>query len=156
MTVEYIKGDLIKLALEGRWDVIIHGVNCFHTMSNGIALQIKKTFPDAYKADLKTKRGNMNKLGTFSDAKCKVDKKPITVCNLYTQYRFGTAIQEINYRHLETSLIAIRERYWLNSIASPVIGSGSGGGNKKVILDIYEDVFKHVDITVVSKPIVFK
>ena len=33
-----VKGDLIKSAKEGQFDVIIHGCNCFNTMGAGIAL----------------------------------------------------------------------------------------------------------------------
>lgn len=39
-----IKGDLIKLALEGEFDVIAHGCNCFCTMGAGIAVAMKNTF----------------------------------------------------------------------------------------------------------------
>lgn len=48
-----VHGNLIKMALEGKFDVIIHGCNCFNTFGAGIALQIKRIFPDAYEADLK-------------------------------------------------------------------------------------------------------
>ena len=39
-----IKGDLIKLAQDGEFDVIVHGCNCMCTMSAGIAKQIKIIF----------------------------------------------------------------------------------------------------------------
>ena len=39
-----INGDLIKLALEGKFDVIAQGCNCFCTMSAGIAPQMTKVF----------------------------------------------------------------------------------------------------------------
>jgi len=53
-----IKGDLIALALSGKFDVIVHGSNCFCTMGAGIAKTIKETFPAAYRADLATKKGD--------------------------------------------------------------------------------------------------
>ena len=37
-----VKGCLIELAVEGNFDVIVHGCNCFNTMGAGIAKQIKK------------------------------------------------------------------------------------------------------------------
>ena len=37
-----IKGDLIKFAINGKFDVIIHGCNCFCTMGAGIAKTIKE------------------------------------------------------------------------------------------------------------------
>ena len=48
MTSHKIKGDLIKLAIKGDFDVIIHGCNCFCTMGAGIAKSIKTAFPEAY------------------------------------------------------------------------------------------------------------
>jgi len=44
MKYNVIEGDLIKLALEGRFDVISHGCNCFCTMGAGIAVPMAKTF----------------------------------------------------------------------------------------------------------------
>ena len=156
MGVKYVTGDLIKMALDGNFSVVIHGTNCFNTMGAGIAKQIKETFPKAYKADQRTTLGDKTKLGSFSEAKCQISDRSIIVCNLYTQYKYGSLVKDVDYRHLEESLVAVREKYWLYDIGSPIIGNGLGRGNKRVILDIYEDVFRHVDITVVTKPIVFK
>jgi len=58
-----IHGNLLQLALAGRFDVIIHGCNCQCTMGAGIAKQIKAQFPEAYKADLRTVKGAEEKLG---------------------------------------------------------------------------------------------
>ena len=76
------KGDLIKLALDGEFDVIVHGCNCFCTMGAGIAKQIKNSFPIAYAADLETNKGDRSKLGTCSVAVV----NDLTVVNAYTQY----------------------------------------------------------------------
>lgn len=48
--MKVIKGDLVELALEGKFDVIIHGCNCFNTMNAGIAKQIKRIFSEANEA----------------------------------------------------------------------------------------------------------
>ena len=40
-----IKGDLIDLAIEGKFDLIVHGCNCFNTMGKGIAKSIRQNFP---------------------------------------------------------------------------------------------------------------
>jgi O-acetyl-ADP-ribose deacetylase (regulator of RNase III) len=66
MTV--ITGDLLKLALEGRFDVIVHGCNCQCAMGKGIALSIKNEFPEAYQADQQTSKGGRAKLGTITFA----------------------------------------------------------------------------------------
>ena len=36
-----VTGDLITLALEGEFDVIIHGCNCYNTMGAGIARAVR-------------------------------------------------------------------------------------------------------------------
>ena len=63
-----IRGNLLDLALEGRFDVIVHGCNCQCAMGAGIALAIRKVFPEAFAADGSTAKGDRNKLGTFSFA----------------------------------------------------------------------------------------
>lgn len=44
MKYQIVKGDLIKLALKGEFDVITHGCNCFCTMGAGIAVPMAKEF----------------------------------------------------------------------------------------------------------------
>lgn len=44
MKFETIKGDLIELAKQGKFDVITHGCNCFCTMGAGIAVPMSKEF----------------------------------------------------------------------------------------------------------------
>jgi len=59
-----ITGDLLALALQGQFDVIVHGCNCFCTMGAGIAKTIKKQFPEAYVADQNTQPADHTKLGS--------------------------------------------------------------------------------------------
>ena len=61
-----IKGDLIKLAEEGKFDVIIHGCNCFHAMGGGIAKQLADKYPQVEEVDRQTTFGDRNKLGSYS------------------------------------------------------------------------------------------
>ena len=56
-----IEGDLIELAKFGRFDVIIHGCNCFCNMNAGFAKSIKFNFPEAYLADAQTIKGEKRK-----------------------------------------------------------------------------------------------
>ena len=63
---EEVYGDLIDLALQGKFDVIIHGCNCFHKMGSGLAPKIRAVFPCAWQADLQTEFGSKDKLGTIS------------------------------------------------------------------------------------------
>ena len=42
--MKIISGNLITLALEGHFDVIVHGCNCFGVMGAGIAAQMQTHF----------------------------------------------------------------------------------------------------------------
>lgn len=95
------KGDLIKLALNGEFDVIVHGCNCFCTMGKGIALTIKNVFPEAYQADLKTNKGDKQKLGKYSYAKLQRNGYQITVINAYTQYHYGGCGNKADYNAIK-------------------------------------------------------
>ena len=66
--MKIITGDLVKMAVDGKFDAIFHGCNCFHTMGSGIAKQIRVVFPEAYEADLATQHADVSKLGTVSIA----------------------------------------------------------------------------------------
>ena len=77
--MKVVEGDLLKLAIEGVFDVIVHGCNCQCVMGAGIAKAIKKVFPDAYAADRETAKGEREKLGTISSAKVTRGGREITV-----------------------------------------------------------------------------
>ena len=55
--MKIIQGDLVAMAQQGQFDVIVHGCNCFCAMGAGIAKSIRRAFPQAYEADLKTRKG---------------------------------------------------------------------------------------------------
>ena len=74
--------------MKKQFDVIVHGANCFNTMGAGIAGQIARKYPQAYKADadFEIPVGSINRLGTFSYTS--IEKKGVII-NAYTQYRTG-------------------------------------------------------------------
>lgn len=65
--VETIKGDLIQLALAGKFDVIAHGCNCFCKQTSGIAKEMVANFQTDkfYKETTSIYEGDHNKLGTI-------------------------------------------------------------------------------------------
>ena len=104
--MQRIKGDLIKLAIKGDFDVIIHGCNCFCTMGAGIALTIKKVFPEAYQADLQTNKGDKEKLGNYTSATIHRNGHQITVINAYTQYHYRGPGNKADYNAIKVFLNA--------------------------------------------------
>jgi O-acetyl-ADP-ribose deacetylase (regulator of RNase III) len=147
--MKIIKGDLIKLAIEGEFDVIVHGCNCFCTMGAGIALTIKQNFPTAYKADLSTAKGDKSKLGTFSFATIPIGDKTLTVINAYSQYHWKGTGGKADYNAIKSIFQAIKQQYSGLRIGYPAIGAGLAGGNWQTISNIIDEELIDEDHTFV-------
>lgn len=143
-----IDGDLIQLALGGTFDVIVHGCNCLSTMGAGIAQQIKRIFPEAYKADCSNPEGVKSRLGTCSAANVHRGELDLVVVNAYTQFAYGPGVH-IDYDALRKCMSVVAERYGDKRIGLPRIGCGLGGGDWNAVRDILEQVFVGCDVTVV-------
>jgi O-acetyl-ADP-ribose deacetylase (regulator of RNase III) len=132
-----IKGDLIKLATDGEFDVIIHGCNCFCTMSAGIAKLIKKQFPEAYEADLATEKGEKSKIGTISWVKS-ADRK-LFIVNGYTQFNWKGNGRKADYEAIRAVFKKVKTEFSGLRIGYPAIGAGLAGGDWNVIGAIIEE-----------------
>jgi len=141
-------GDIVKDA--SQFDAIVHGCNCFHIYAKGIAGQIRRIYPEAYEADLKTKKGDKNKLGTFSVGICKLtgfDKpKKLSVINTYTQYHPGA---DVFYSAIESAMQKINIEFAGRKIAVPMIGAGIAGGDWSTIKLIILKSLKDVNLTLI-------
>ena len=151
--MKVIKGDLIHLALQGKFDVIIHGSNCFCTMGKGVASYIKRVFPEAYEADKETHTGDKSKLGYFSCATVKKPRGEITIVNAYTQYRYnskyGMDIQQVDYMAVKNVFKRIKETFHGYRIGYPKIGAGLAGGDWNIISKIIDKELEGEDHTLV-------
>ncbi|MBA3012146.1 MAG: macro domain-containing protein [Proteobacteria bacterium] len=134
--MKIITGDLIQLALSGKFDVIIHGCNCFCSMGAGIARQIRDTFPLAYEADLETVSGDKKKLGSYSQATLKVGKKDLAIINGYTQYHYSGSMVLADYAAIDCLFARVKMDFSGKTIGYPKIGAGLAGGDWKKISDI--------------------
>ena len=152
--MKLISGNLIALAQQGYFDVIVHGCNCFNTMGAGIARSIAIAFPEAAQADSETKRGDKNKLGLFSSAThnrvIDGEIKPLTVVNAYTPYDFGGGKDRFEYEHFKTFLKSMKALYQHEAIGFPLIGCGLAGGNKQEILRLMQYHLEGMNVTVVE------
>ncbi len=140
-----IKGDLIKLAKNGEFDVIIHGCNCFCTMGAGIAKAIKENFPEAYEVDKATKKGDPLKLGTISTTY----KTKTVIVNAYTQFNWGRG-KQVDYDAVRSAMLEVKKRFSGNRIGYPKIGAGLAGGDWSVISGIIDEVLDGEDHTLVE------
>lgn len=145
--MKYINGDLIKLAQENEFDVIGHGCNCFCTMGKGLAVSMKKAFPEITMADQCSRKGDRKKLGTFTH----VDYGGLIVLNLYTQYNFGNDnLLYAEYDAIRECMRGIKKRYSGKRIGLPLIGAGLAGGDWNIISKIIEEELKDEDVTIVK------
>ena len=134
-------------------DGIIHQCNCFHTMGGGIAKAIRAKYPEAYDADLQTKYGDYNKLGTYSIAQTSDGKY---IYNMYSQYHYGSmgnlpGERQTNYESMYSGLFYIKnhaKKNNLESLAVPHgIGCGLARGSWNIVHEIIKDIFQDDNIT---------
>ena len=130
------QGDLIQLALNGEFDVIVHGCNCHCQMGRGIALTIKKLLPEAYIADCQTPKSDKTKLGTISIAEIVRGDIRFAVVNAYTQFDWAGEGVKVDYQAIRQVMKVIKQQFTGKKIAYPKIGAGLAGGDWDIIYPI--------------------
>lgn len=144
-----IKGNLITLANEGKFDLIVHGCNCFNTMGAGIAKSIKQAYPEAWEVDRNTIKGGQYKLGGVTTA---TTKSGLIVVNAYTQYRYNrtNGVAPVNYDAIRDCFGIIADEYSDKRIGYPAIGAGLAGGDWNIISKIINEELEGLDHTFVE------
>lgn len=153
-----IRGDLIRLALQGKFDLIAHGCNCQAAMGAGIAKQIKDIFPDAYKIDQLVNEHTHDKedlMGQYSSYWHHLpDGKHFYILNLYTQLYPGLPSPgcriPFDYEAFITCLRKINVRFRGQHIGLPLIGCGLARADKNKVLNIINGELISMDITIVE------
>jgi len=140
--LQYVKGDLIAMAFDGQFDVIVHGCNCFNTMGSGIAKQIRERCEPAWIADQQTHWGDYGKLGNYTYGLIPVENKGFVVINAYTQYEFNKGSERADlfeYTSFQLILQKLLHDFSDVKIGFPMIGMGLAGGDKTRIIGMIED-----------------
>lgn len=149
--MKLVKGDLVVAFQTNVVNVLIHQANCFNTMGAGIALQIKKELPDAYKADCATIKGLRAKLGKYSYA---VIGRGM-VFNLYGQYSLGRTKQHTDYEAQRKALRAIADKLRHRAVDCRIgiskLGCGLAGGDWEVVSMIIAEELAGFDVTIYQK-----
>ena len=146
-----INGDLIKMAREGHFDLIIHGANCFCKMRRGIAKQVAEEIPDAVRADNETVSGDIGKLGNYTIGLVyDYNNKPnCRIFNCYTQYHWDSNTRPLDYEALTLCLRKINFNNKGRTIGVPLVGTGLAGGDWDIIQGIIRKELKDMDVTIV-------
>lgn len=139
--LKHATGNLIDMAEQGLFDVIVHGCNCLNTMGSGIALEIRTRYPGAYEADtLATEqwKNPVAKLGNFSTYATIGKGKPFIIVNAYTQVNF--APRGVDHFEYESFSLILRKLRALGPVrfGFPYIGMGLAGGNESRIIAMIE------------------
>ncbi len=144
-----IRGDLLALAAEGKFDVIVHGCNCFNTMGAGIANSIRLRFPAADLANKATEKGSRKKLGTCSMAEVNCSGHSLTIVNAYTQYHWAGNGIMADYNAIRTAFAQVKSEFSGKRIGYPLVGAGLAGGDWDVISKIIDEELQGEDHTLV-------
>ena len=147
------RGDLVEMAKQGQFDVILHGCNCWCEMGAGIAKAIRHNFPEAYRADLETTPGDPGKLGTCSFASSPVEGGEVDVVNAYIQFNYSKQREDevlVDYDAVSSCMHWVKERYSGRRIGLPKIGAGLAGGDWNRISRIIDEELEGEDVTLVE------
>ena len=148
--MKIVKGDLIKLALDGMFDVIVHGCNCYCVMGAGVAKAIKKVFPEAYKADCESIKGDRDKLGSITFATINRGGVVIIVVNGYTQYHWRGKGELVDYDAIRLVMQEVKSMFTGKRIGYPKIGAGLAKGDWKIISELIDKELFGEDHTLVE------
>lgn len=168
-TLKTIKGNLLDLAEQGKFNIVVQGCNCFCAMGGGLAKEIRERYPYAAQVDAETVRGDYNKLGNWTESEAGDyfdpvifaknnrlrfdDPKRFTIINAYTQYNMSTGEDVFEYTAFKLILKKLAHQYPAAAGYStakfgfPKIGSGLAGGDEHIITAMIEDFSRTVGKT---------
>lgn len=132
--LKYAKGNLLDMAENGDFDVIIQGCNCFNTMGGGIAREIAQRYPHVADVDKETLRGDYMKLGNWTSAAVVAPEYRFELINAYTQYNMSRGMDVFEYMSFKLILQKMLHYHGHKRIGFPYIGMGLAGGDSDYII----------------------
>jgi len=149
--LKHLKGNLLDLAEQGKFDIVVQGCNCFNTMGGGIAKEIRERYPEVAMVDSETMRGDYRKLGNWTAGfawfnEHKGDNADnFTIINAYTQYKMSQGEDVFEYDAFKLILQKLAHAYPGANFGFPYIGMGLAGGDKDRIISMLEGFAKTID-----------
>jgi len=164
-----VDGNLITMALNGDFNVIAHGCNCWCRMGAGLAPQMVKAFGcNTFPLERAQYVGDINKLGQIDSkafslgngeaylADLYSEDKDLYVVNAYTQFHFGKyheggVDKPVDYDAITLVMRKLNHKFRNQHIGLPyVIGCGLAGGDINVVIPIIKRELKDMIITMVK------
>lgn len=150
--LQFVEGNLLDVS-EG---YVMHGCNAQGVMGSGVAKQLRDKYPRIYRdyvAGLETVRYNRgNPLG---EVFVSYITPKLFVCNAITQEFYGRdAKQYVDYGAIDRAteyVVQLARRDQSPVFIPDLLGAGLGGGNRDIILDIFQRHSEKVVIYIVSK-----
>lgn len=153
MGLIHAKGNLLDMAENGEFDVIVHGANCMCVMGSGIAREIKTRFPQAENADNATAPFDYQKLGNYTHASCDgLGGHVFTIVNAYTQFKTSTGGEDV-FEYVAFLLILQKLAHSISEGGNPVkvgfpyIGMGLAHGDPDRIIGLIEHFESEIEKT---------
>lgn len=139
-----VKGNVLTAFASDKFDMLIHGCNCFNTMGKGIAKSISNIYPEVLIADNETIKGDKTKLGKYTH----VLTRDGVIVNAYTQYDYWTKNKVLcDYDAVRSVFRDINTKFIGRNICIPLIGCGLAHGDWKVVSKIIEEETTNNKIT---------
>ena len=119
-------------------------------MGRGIALSIRKQYPEAYRADCETEKGDRSKLGTISYAEVTRDNTVFVIVNAYTQFHWRGKGVLVDYDAVRKAMKEVKQQFHGKRLAYCKIGAGLAGGDWEIISAIINGELDGEDHTYVE------
>ncbi len=152
--VKEIKCDIFDAPIS----VLAHFTNCQSGPWGGLAGEVKRRYPKAWKDDCQTKKGDRSKMGTCKVIQIGQDDATVDdnglieyICNLYTQFDISRDERMSDYEAIYRALEHLKATFRGTErvIGLPYLaGCGLGRANWNIVRVMIDEVFKDSGIEV--------
>ncbi|WP_368679956.1 macro domain-containing protein (plasmid) [Rhodococcus opacus] len=137
-------GDLLK----AQTDAIVNTVNCVGIMGKGIALQVKRRYPDVFKVYERACRTGEVRIGAMLPVETGELGSPHWIVNFPTKKHWRSPSQLTYISEGLKDLRRVVEELGLKSIAIPPLGAGNGGLDWSDVEPLIRDAFEASEVDV--------
>jgi len=143
-----INGNLLNLALEGEFDIVVHNCNCSCVMTGELAKKITLAFPKVATADMHSGTCNFEKLGTWSETDEKTRNGDVfKIVNAYTQFVPG---RDLRLSAVVTVFEKLNMMFPGATVGIPLVKESISGLKWRTVKKAIKAVTKDLNIIIVK------